>query len=145
MPRYYPLDVHPDLDCNRSNLLELRWTNEAVVADFLIPDDDDHMLRVQFRDEVIVRILDEMALSTEHESTPKEGLVANHFGYRVEGAVFESTQSETWRSTRSPATHYRFVTGWACVDILSASEPSFEVINRVRISERDASGTTPQM
>ncbi|TIT33696.1 MAG: hypothetical protein E5W78_11160, partial [Mesorhizobium sp.] len=102
LPRYHPINVHPEIDCNQSDLLELRWTNDEVVADFVIPDDAQHALRVQFHNEVIIRILDEMPLSTEHEITTKEGLVANHFAYRVEGAMFEKSQSETWRSTHQP-------------------------------------------
>ncbi|UDL89481.1 hypothetical protein LGH82_31250 [Mesorhizobium sp. PAMC28654] len=110
---------------------ELRWTDDEVVADFIIPGDEHHVLRVLFTNHsVIIRILDEMPLSTENESTPNEGLVPHHFAYRIEGAVFEATQSETWKFTQNPATHYRFVTGWTCLDVLSAKEPTFQVVKR---------------
>lgn len=128
----------PEIDCVQSDLRELRWTDDAVVADFIIPGDEHHVLRVLFKNHsVIVRILDEMPLSTESESTPKEGLVSNHFAYRVEGSTFETTQSETWKFTQHPATHYRFVTGWTCLNVLSAKEPTFKVVKRIPISTFD--------
>nr|WP_246728192.1 hypothetical protein [Mesorhizobium japonicum] len=115
----------------------MRWTDDAVVADFIIPGDEHHALRVLFTNQVIIRILDEMPLNTESESTPKEGLVPHHFAYRVEEATFETTQSQTWKFTQHPATHYRFVTGWTCLDVLSAKEPTFQVVKRRPISTFD--------
>jgi hypothetical protein len=49
----------------------------------LLPDDDERALRVTFNEPCIIRILDEMALGTEKDG-PTEGLVPNHFAYRVE-------------------------------------------------------------
>lgn len=86
---------------------------------------------------MIIRILDEMPLSTEHENTPREGNIPHHFAYRVEGATFETTQSETWKFAQHPATHYRFVTGWTCLDVLSSKEPTFRVVKRMPISNFD--------
>jgi hypothetical protein len=45
-----------------------------VGADFVIPGDDQQALRVQFGKTEIVRILDEMPLSTEGEDTKSTGL-----------------------------------------------------------------------
>ncbi|WP_206073839.1 hypothetical protein [Mesorhizobium sophorae] len=132
----------PEIDCVQSDLLEFRWTDDAVVADFIIPGDEHHVLRVLFTNPVIIRILDEMPLSTEDESTPKEGNVPHHFAYRVEGAVFETTQSETWKFTQQPATHYRFLTGWTCLDVLSAKEPTFQVVKRISTFDEEPGGVS---
>jgi hypothetical protein len=32
----------------------------------------------------------------------------------------------------APVTHYQFVTGWACMDVLSAAPPVFAVVRRER-------------
>jgi hypothetical protein len=134
LPRYHPIEVYPEIDRAVSDMLELRWTDDGVVADFIITGDEHQALRVEFRNMVIIRVLDEMPLSTESEMTPKEGLVPDHFAYRVEGAVFEATQSEAWKFTQHPATHYRFVTGWTCLDVLSAKEPTFQRVKRTPLS-----------
>jgi hypothetical protein len=47
---------------------------------------------------VIVRILDEMPLSIETDPSASQGLVPNHFAYRVEGAPFSVSQSEAWQA-----------------------------------------------
>ena len=92
------------------------------------PGEDDHLLRVTFAKACIVRLLDEMPLSTEDDDTPNEGLVSEHFAYRVEGAAFARMQPETWKSVFGPVTHYQFVTGWACMDVLSGAAPSFSIV-----------------
>ncbi|QNA86901.1 hypothetical protein G4G27_09705 [Sphingomonas sp. So64.6b] len=80
-----------------------------------------------FDRECIVRIVDEFPLSTE--DTLVEGLVSEHFSYRVEGAAFARAQSKPWKETNS-AVHYQFVTGSACLDVLSGGTPTFEVVAR---------------
>jgi hypothetical protein len=68
-----------------------------------------------------------MPLSTEFESTPNEGLVSEHFAYRVEGAQFWKMQSEALKATSKNAEHYRFITGWDCLDVIAASAPVITV------------------
>jgi len=70
-----------------------------------------------------------MPLSTEDDNGPHEGLVSEHFAYRVDGARFANEQSTVWRDIQSPVSHFRFVTGWGCVDILSHGEPRFAVVS----------------
>jgi hypothetical protein len=70
-----------------------------------------------------------MPLSTEDDG-PSEGLVPDHFAYRVEGSAFVDAQSEAWKLVNAPVAHYRFITGWACMDVLSSGQPSFTVIGR---------------
>jgi hypothetical protein len=126
--KYFPIDAPVSFDCDRSDLLGFDWQNTA--ADFIIPDDDNHVLRVSFDSDVIVRMLDEMPLSTESDPSTWEGLVPNHFAYRVEGSTFAAVQSGVWVETRDSVQHYQFVTGWGCLDVLSVAEPAFSVIPR---------------
>lgn len=95
-----------------------------------MPHDDAHLLRVSFNKPCIVRILDEMPLSTEEDDTPNEGLVPEHFAYWLEGAAFARVQSSVWKDVLGPVTHYQFVTGCACMDVLTAATPTFAVVRR---------------
>ncbi|UAK25687.1 hypothetical protein [Sphingomonas nostoxanthinifaciens] len=92
--------------------------------------DDEALLRVSFDRPCIVRLLDEMPLSTEEDETPNEGLVPEHFAYRLNGARFARLQSEAWKDVFGPVAHYQFVTGDTCMDVLSGGAPSFSVVDR---------------
>ena len=81
-----------------------------------------------FDNQTIIRLLDEMPLSTETEPDEREGLVPYHFAYRVEGARFAEIQSETWKEVAGPIYHYQFVTGWGCMDVLCRATPSFSLV-----------------
>jgi hypothetical protein len=129
MLRYRPIEIPVPLAASRSDLIAFRWETDGVAADFLLPDDGERAIRVTFNRPCIIRILDEMPLSTEDDG-PSEGLVSDHFAYRVEGSAFVGAQSEAWKVVNAPVTHYRFVTGWACMDVLSSGQPSFTVIER---------------
>lgn len=130
MAKYSPIDIGVPLKARESNLAALEWSDSRVVADFFLPDDDVQVLRVSFEKQCIIRILDEMSLDTEDEDTPDEGLVPEHFAYRVEGAVFARIQSEAWKEMYGPVTHYRFITWWTCIDVLTAAIPSFTIVRR---------------
>jgi hypothetical protein len=128
LPRYFPIDAGLNFDCVQSDLLTIRWTTDSLSADFILPGTDRRALRVCFNGATIVRLLDEMPLSTE-QGTKNEGLVSRHFAYRVEGSTFADTQSEAWRFIWHPVCHYEFVTGSGCMDVLSKAQPSFEVVD----------------
>lgn len=130
MPTYEAIETGVHLRAVASDLLAFEWKTNGIAADFILPDDDAHALRVSFDRPCIVRLFDEMALSTEEEDTPNKGLVSNHFAYRLEGARFSRLQSETWKEVSGPVTHYQFVTGWGCMDVLSGGSPSFSVVAR---------------
>lgn len=125
MPIYEPIKAGAAFPASASDLVDLRWGTHRLVAEFLIPGPVARVLRVGFDSECIVRILNEMPLSTEEEDSPDEGLKPDHFAYRVEGAAFARAQSEAWKQERGPVAHYRFITGGACLDVLSASAPTF--------------------
>ena len=126
MPKYFPINAGLSFDCVRSDLLAISWKVNSLSADFILPDVEGHVLRVRFNGATIVRLLDEMPLSTE-QGTKNEGLVARHFAYRVENSTFADTQSEAWKHVFGPVCHYEFITGSGCMDVLSEAKPSFEV------------------
>jgi len=130
MPNYQPVSVPVPIKASISDLVGFRWSTKGISADFIIPGDDAHLLRVAFDQQCIVRLLDEMPLSTEDDDGPIEGLVSENFAYIVEGAIFSRTQSDAWKAAFPTATHYRFVTGWACMDVLSSAAPSFKLVTR---------------
>jgi len=130
MPLYDPIDIGVPLQASRSDLVAFKWAANGIAADFILPDDDAHLLRVSFDKPCIIRLLDEMPLSTEEDDTPKEGLVPEHFAYRLENAVFARSQSPAWKIGAGPVTHYQFVTGWACMDVLTAAAPQFTFVPR---------------
>ena len=130
MPTYNPIDIGVPLQASRSDLASFEWSTNGITADFILPDDDAHLLRVSFDRPCIIRILDEMPLSTEENDTPNEGLVSEHFAYRLDGATFARLQSSAWKEASGPVTHYQFVTGWACMDVLTAAIPAFAVVRR---------------
>ncbi len=129
MPRYFPIDAGVRFDCDQSDLLAIKWTPDSLFADFVLPGAENYALRVRFNGATIVRLLDEMPLSTEQQPTKNEGLVPRHFAYRVEGSTFAETQSEAWKEVYRPVRHYEFITGQGCMDVLSKAEPSFEVVD----------------
>jgi hypothetical protein len=130
MPTYIPIETGVHLRAVASDILAFEWKTNGIAADFILPDDASHALRVSFDRPCIVRLSDEMAISTEEEDAPVEGLIPDHFAYRLEGARFSRDQSAVWKDVSGPVTHYQFVTGWGCMDVLTAGSPSFAVVQR---------------
>lgn len=131
MPKYTPIATCLEIKCILSDLIELQWKNNSITADWIIPKDDNNALRVHFDRVEIIRLLDEMPISTEHEPTPKEGLVADHFAYIVQGSAFWDSQSDGLKFSIPGLRHYRFVTGWTCLDVISKNEPTFTITPRL--------------
>jgi hypothetical protein len=112
-------------------MLDFHWIDDrSIVADFTIPRDKSHLFRVRFKRVEVVRLVDEMPLSTEAE-TSNEGLRADHLAYSVENSSFWLAQSEALRLSVPSLKHYRFITGWMCLDVISNTAPSFAVIPRL--------------
>jgi hypothetical protein len=136
MPKYIPIDCGVPMQAGRSNLASLQWSINGIVAEFFLPDDESRLLRVSFDRQCIIRVLDEMPLSTEEDDTPAEGLVPEHFAYRLEGATFAAIQSDAWKAFIGPVAHYRLITGSTCMDVLSAATPVFSLVaSSTEISE----------
>lgn len=130
MPKYIPLAVEPEIEAGLSDLLDFHWNVRGVKATFIIPENPNAALEVSFAGQCIVRLVDEMPLSTEEDDSPNEGLVAQHFAYRVEGALFFRVQSDGFKVVFGPVAHYRFITGWTCLDVVSGAEPIFTTVPR---------------
>ncbi|WP_247549806.1 hypothetical protein [Bradyrhizobium sp. 138] len=130
MPKYHPIAQPLQVKTSLSDLIALTWEDQGVCADFAIPDDAWRALTVQFHRTHVVRILDEMALSPENEDTVSEGLIAEHFAYLVEDSSFWKSQSEALKLIHNNARHYRFVTGWTCLDVISDEEPVITITAR---------------
>lgn len=130
MPKYHAIEQPLAIKTSLSDLIALTWEDQGISAEFAIPDDASRVLTVRFDKTHVVRILDEMALSTEPEHTPSEGLIAEHFAYLVEGSSFWKSQSEALQLVHSNARHYCFVTGWTCLDVISDEEPVITVTTR---------------
>lgn len=130
MPICKPIDPGLKLSAVASDLVGFHWHTNGIKADFILSDRPEQLLRVSFDLPCIVRMLDEMALSTEDDDTPDEGRVPNHFAYEITGSRFARLQSETWKEVSDPVVHYQFVTGWACLDVLTNAKPQFSVIER---------------
>jgi hypothetical protein len=128
VPKYFPIDTGVNFDCVQSDLLAISWTTSSLSADFILPRTEGRALRVRFNGPTIVRLLDEMPLSTE-DGTKNEGLISRHFAYRVENSIFADTQSWAWKTACHPVSHYEFITGAGCMDVLSKAGPTFEVVD----------------
>jgi hypothetical protein len=128
VPRYFPIDAGVTFDCAQSDILAISWRADRISADFILPGIEERALRICFNAPTIVRLLDEMPLSTEG-GTKNEGLVPRHFAYRVEGSTFADTQSDAWKLVFHPICHYEFITGSGCMDVLCKAEPSFKVVD----------------
>ena len=61
MPTYEAIETGIQLRAVASDLLAFEWKTNGITADFLLPNDDAHALRVTFDRPCIVRLLDEMA------------------------------------------------------------------------------------
>lgn len=91
VPKYFPIAVSPAIKASHSDLIRFEWNECAITADFVMPGDEHSLLRVEFDRAEIVRLVDEMAISTEHEETSDEGIVPDHFAYSVQG-----TGADAW-------------------------------------------------
>lgn len=125
MVRYFPIANEPDFDCLYSDLAKLEWTVQGITADFVLAD-PAQFFRVRCMRVEVVRVLDEMPLSTEEND--KSGLVPHHFAYRVEGSLFWKSQSGVLQD-HPRLQHYRFITGSTCLDVLAMEPPVFELVN----------------
>jgi hypothetical protein len=70
MPKYHAIEQPLEIKSSLSDLIALSWQDGGIVADFIIPSNGEQALRVHFDKTHIVRILDEMPLSTESEARP---------------------------------------------------------------------------
>lgn len=128
MIRYFPINSDaPWRQADEAELICFDWTNR--VATFATVN-GRHRLEISFPNpSIIIRMLDDFALSTENALAGYKGLIPHHFAYRVEGDPFLTTQSQAWRDHIGDAQHYRFMTADGCLDVIFSGEPCFNLIN----------------
>jgi hypothetical protein len=131
LPKYIPFAIEPNIKSSISDLLDFEWNVQSIRATFIIPENLHVALEVSFAGQCIVRLVDETPLSTEDDDSANEGLVADHFAYRVEGALFFRVQSDIFKHIHEPCAHYRFITGWTCMDVATNVKPCFRVVPRL--------------
>ena len=107
-----------------ADLVSFDWLTKK--AEF-VSNVDGAKLVIMFDGEVIVRMLDELPLSTESEPKDWAGIIPHHFAYRVEGDPFLVAQSDTWQSMEPNLSHYRFLTGSGCLDVVTSATPRFTI------------------
>jgi hypothetical protein len=104
-------------------------TSFAFFAEFSNP----HMLgvlRISFKKAEIYRVVDSLAM-LDVETTPIDGKVETyHFGYTVENAAFALQFGEKIFASEKPMTHYRFITGDSCLDVITSSPIHMRVHDR---------------
>ena len=125
MITYLPLDVGLAFDGRRSDLIAFDWRKQT--ADFVMPDDGESALRVQFSGNTIVRLLDEMPSSIETDHRTWAGLIPGHFAYEVQGHPLLEEASPTWKGVFTGMKQFAFITGWGCIDALTEGEITFSV------------------
>jgi hypothetical protein len=128
MPTFKPIDCGVSIKSSLSTLDRLVLDGHGLEADFYIPGEVDKRLRVAFLSVEITRTLDEMPLSTE-EPEKRVGLKAEHFAYEVVDAHFWRSQSPAFKIVFENLKHYRFITGWTCLDVISRHPPAFSIVN----------------
>jgi len=128
VPNYTPIEIPAPVRSSQSDVLDFHWDKgRRITADFLIPGDAEHALRLTVDRVEVVRLLDEMPISTAAD-TANLGLVPDHLAYEVADSAFWAQQSEALKLTFPGLRHYRFITGWTCIDVLSLVKPEFAIV-----------------
>jgi len=125
MITYHPIDCGASWDADWCDFRTIDL--ESGIFEWSLERSEIQSVRVQFCCDFIVRILDELALSTESSPAEWRGLTPHHFAYEVEGDPFMTSQSEVWLSLNPGAKHYRFLTGSWCLDVVATNPPSFVI------------------
>ena len=133
--RFFPIDMKLAESVEPGGGVTVRMDGEETTLWFDLYGRQDAILQVFFANDCIVRILDEMALSTESAPERWAGLVPHHFAYRVEDDPFVDQQSETWRAVHEPFDHYVFHTDDSCVNILSQNQPYFALVLNAAVGD----------
>lgn len=126
-----PYDLGIDLPCDPRGQLRLSHRNtwgandelseESLVADFNLTDDFSNFIRIAFDQPTVFRVLDETWLSTSTNPSRWTGDLTT-FARTVQGDDFAELHSFFFEIVDN-AVHYQFVTGTACLDVISGVPP----------------------
>jgi len=125
---YVPIPLEVPIKCSLSDIIRLSSDGRRVVAYFVVPHDDSKALKVVFDYVYVMRMCDEHVLNLE-DYPNSEGLVGEHFLYRMEGADFLLNQPAVKQSYEE-ACHFRCVTGSTCLDVIAIVPPTVTLVPR---------------
>ncbi|WP_235889750.1 hypothetical protein [Brucella haematophila] len=134
MAIYIPIEIGMNIQSSKSDLLKLVWVGKELISYFSMQDEGNKCAEVRFEQVEIVRILDEMALSTEYEDDMNVGLIPEHFAYEVKDSSFWKQQSDAFKAVYCDTKHFRLITGWTCLDVISTSSPEFRSADSLNLS-----------
>lgn len=126
MPLYVALEIEPKFNASDLELARTLWTPQQSFLEYICAKTRGN-LRIAFQKVEIIRIIDDFS-TLDLDSTPAKGMVPNHFGYIVTGAAFWNANADTIESGERLMSHYRFITGNSCVDIISSATPHYRVL-----------------
>lgn len=89
-------------------------------------------VRIAFSHVELFRVIDDMHLPLEEADSLTMGHISNHFAYRIEGSPFWAPQREAFEAVLPGSTHYRFVTGGSCLDVISRDQPDISWVQTVQ-------------
>ncbi|RYZ85037.1 MAG: hypothetical protein EOP06_16965 [Proteobacteria bacterium] len=128
--RYKPMEFNLGAEATSADLAHLEMTYhrdsgaKELKAYFSVGRQDKH-LRVLFPNVDIFRVIDDMHRPMEEHGSEQVGHVSNYFAYTVQGSPFCEAQRETFEILLPGSTHYLFVTGGDCLDVITREEPQF--------------------
>ncbi|MBP1848524.1 hypothetical protein J2046_006820 [Rhizobium petrolearium] len=126
MPSYVPMEIEPRFSALDLELARSLWTPAQSFVEYICAKTRSN-LRIAFQKIEIMRIVDDLPLlDLEDEQT--SGILQHHFGYVVSDAAFWRANERTIERSVNPMTHYRFITGNSCVDIISSASPHTRVL-----------------
>lgn len=128
MIRYKAIDFDLGARATSADLDRLEMTSSELKAYFSVIE-QGNFLKVSFPDVDIFRVIDDMHQPMEERGMERSGHIPGHFAYIVEGSPFWATQREHFEISLPGSTHYMFVTGGNCLDVISRDKPCFSWVS----------------
>lgn len=124
---YEPMDFDLGAGATSADLdrLEMTCSGSKELRAYFSIAGEGRLLRVFFPHVYIFRIIDEMHRPLEEQGMEKVEHAFNHFAYKVQGSPFFAAQREVFEVVFPGSTHYLFVTGGDCLDVITREEPRF--------------------
>lgn len=132
--RYFPIDFEVRAPATALGLQRLEYLEDRsnFLAAYFCGSGPLSLLKVVFAHAIMFRVIDDFHHPIETYDFTHDGHIPNHFAYRVEGSPFWAAQKETLSTVFPGISHYLFVTGGSCLDVLSVEEPVFSWVRLER-------------
>jgi hypothetical protein len=127
----FQLDMNSAVRVIASCLIETRL--ESVNLFWELQGAEKPILLIEFDNALVARVLDETWNSTETDSKRWRGIDGS-FARIIEGSEYP-TAPELLKTIHPSATHYAFVTGDDCVDVISLDPPRAKLIKVEEIAQ----------